>query len=162
MYTWFFSQIFWIKSKQVNKLKTSLICVIKRFRCMISFLRKAMGSTTYKTCLPFFLFSTKQHSKKETHFINFSIAICHKNACLQNLFFINSSLHCFFQACGLAQVVKGWGGFVGASRFKCQWDKKFHIKKKKKACACLWLWMTKSSRKELPFLYRQQWAAQQA
>ena len=137
MYTRFFSQIFWIKSKQVNKLKTSLICVIKRFRCMISFLRKAMGSTTYKTCLPFFLFSTKQHSKKETHFINFSIAICHKNACLQNLFFINSSLHCFFQACGLAQVVKGWGRFVGASRFKGQWDKNFHIKKKKKGLCLL-------------------------
>ena len=68
----------------------------------------------------------------QTHFINFSIAICHKNACLQNLFFINSSLHCFFQACGLAQVVKGWGRFVGASRFKGQWDKNFHIKKKKK------------------------------
>ena len=32
---------------------------------------------------------------------------------------------------GLAQVVKGWGGFVGGSRFNIQWGKNLPIKKKK-------------------------------
>ena len=30
----------------------------------------------------------------------------------------------------MAQVVKGWGGFVGGSRFKSQWEKNLPIKKK--------------------------------
>ena len=37
-----------------------------------------------------------------------------------------------FVALGLAQVVKGWEGFVGGPRFKSEWGQKFIYKKAKK------------------------------
>ena len=33
---------------------------------------------------------------------------------------------------GLAQIAKGWGGFVGGFRFMSQWRQKFGYKEKKK------------------------------
>ena len=39
---------------------------------------------------------------------------------------------------GLAQVVKGWGGFVGGSRFKSQWGQKNYLYIKKK---CIYIYI---------------------
>ena len=39
----------------------------------------------------------------------------------------------------LAQVVKGWGGFVGGFKFKSQWGQKIYLSKKKKSKSFLFV-----------------------
>ena len=61
--------------------------------------------------------------------VNLDKSELHENSFLKMFIPLKKAIKCPW---GLAQVVKGWRGFVGGYRFKSQWGPKIYLSKRKK------------------------------